>query len=73
MYTDATSSRRNNRNIFVRNYSKDEHTLLYATNKKCKSDLEKTGILSQYLGTLVHINYYSPSLNSNKYLIKIVM
>ena len=53
MYTDATSSRRNNRNISVRNYSTDEYTLLYATNTKCKSDLEKTGILSQYLGTLL--------------------
>ncbi len=73
MYTDATSSRRNNRNISVRNYSTDEYTLLYDTNTKYKSNLKKTGILSQYLGTLVHINYYSPSLNSNKYLIKIVM
>ena len=54
MYTDATTSRCNNRNISVRNYSTDEHTLLCATNTKSKSDLEKTGILSQYLGTLVH-------------------
>ena len=53
MYTDATSSRRNNRNISVRNYSTDEYTLLYATNTKRKSDLEKTSILSQYLGTLL--------------------
>jgi hypothetical protein len=53
MYTDATSSRRNNRNISVRNYSTDEYTLLYDTNTKYKSNLKKTGILSQYLGTLL--------------------
>ena len=34
MYTDATTSRCNNRNISVRNYSTDEHTLLCATNTK---------------------------------------
>ena len=41
MYTDATSSRRNNRNISVRNYSTDEYTLLYDTNTKYKSNLKK--------------------------------
>lgn len=54
MNNDATTSRCNDRNISVRNYSTDEHTLLCATNTKSKSDLEKTGILLQYLGTLVH-------------------
>ena len=54
MNTDATTSRCNNRNISVRNYSTDDYTLLCATNTKSKSDLEKTGILPQYLGTLIH-------------------
>lgn len=54
MSTDATTSRCNNRNISVRNYSTDDYTLLCATNTKSKSDLEKTGILSKYLGTLLH-------------------
>ena len=36
MYTDATTSRCNSRNISVRNYSTDDYTLLCATNTKSK-------------------------------------
>lgn len=52
--TDATSARCNSRNVSVRNYSTDNHTLLYAIKGKSKADLEKTGILPQYQGTLIH-------------------
>lgn len=54
MNTDATTCRCNNKNISVRNYSTDNYTLLCATNGKSKADLEETGILSQYIGALIH-------------------
>ena len=67
MYTDATTSRCNNRNISVRNYSTDEHTLLCATNTKSKSDLEKNRYIITIFRNIasLYVNYYSPSLNSN--------
>lgn len=54
MYTDATSARCNNKNVAVRNYSTKTYTLLKATNTKSMKDINKTGILSQYEGNLMH-------------------
>lgn len=54
MYTDATTSRCNGENNFVRNYSNEKLTLLKATLGKSKKYIELTGILSKYTGNLVH-------------------
>ena len=54
MYTDATTTRSENRNISIRNYSTDKYTLLVATKGKGKKYLEETNILNKYTGNLVH-------------------
>ena len=54
MYTDGTSSRCNNKNICIRNYSTENYTYLAATMSKSKKCIEETGILPKYTGNLVH-------------------
>ena len=54
MYTDATTSRCDSKNICVRNYSTDKYTLLKATQGKGKKYISETNILPQYTGNLVH-------------------
>jgi len=54
MHTDATPVRCDNKNISVRNYSTKEYTLLKATKRKSKKDIEKTNILPRYCGNLIH-------------------
>ncbi len=54
MYTDATTSRCENRNMCVRNYSTDKYTLLKATKGKGKKYIKETNILPIYTGNLVH-------------------
>lgn len=54
MRTDATPVRCDNKNISVRNYSTKEYTLLKATKRKSKKDIEETNILPKYCGNLIH-------------------
>jgi hypothetical protein len=54
MNTDATTGRCNNKNICIRNYSANKHTLLIATKGKGRKYIEETGILPKFTGTLVH-------------------
>lgn len=54
VYTDATTSRCNNRNICVRNYSTNKYTLLIQTKGKGKKYIEESNILNRYTGDLVH-------------------
>lgn len=54
MHTDATPVRCDNKNISVRNYSTKEYTLLKATKRKSKKDIEETNILPKYCGNLIH-------------------
>lgn len=54
MYTDATSTRCDGKNVNVRNYSTEEYTLLKANKGKGKKYIEKTNILNKFMGTIVH-------------------
>lgn len=54
MYTDGTSSRCNNKNICIRNYSTEKETFLAPTIGKSKKCINETGILPKYTGNLVH-------------------
>lgn len=52
--TDATGARAENMNCFVRNYSTPKCTLLIASRGKSRKYIEETGILNQYVGTIIH-------------------
>lgn len=54
MNTDNTTSRCNGKNVFVRNHSTNNLTLLKVTKGKSKRYIEETGILTKYTGSLVH-------------------
>lgn len=54
IHTDATTTRCDNKNMCVRNYSTDKYTLLKATNGKSKKYIDESGILSKYVGALSH-------------------
>lgn len=54
LYTDATTSRCENKNMCVRTHSTERSTLLIPTYKKSKKCIEDTGILNNYTGNLVH-------------------
>ena len=54
IHTDGTTTRCNNKNMCVRNYSTDKYTLLKATNGKSKKYIDETGILPKYVGALSH-------------------
>lgn len=54
MYTDGTTSRKNGKNNFIRNYSTERLTLLKASIGKGKKHIDKTGILTKYVNTLIH-------------------
>lgn len=54
LYTDATTSRCENRNVCVRTHSTEKSTLLVPTYKKSKKCIEETGILNNFTGNLVH-------------------
>lgn len=67
MNTDATTARSNNKNISVRNYSTDKYTLLLATKGKAKKHIDESGILSKYVGNLVH-NHETLLYNYGKFI-----
>lgn len=54
IHTDATTTRCDNKNMCVRNYSTDKYTLLKATNGKSKKYIDESGILPKYVGALSH-------------------
>lgn len=54
LYTDATTSRCENKNVCVRTHSTDKSTLLVPTYQKNKKCIEETGILNKFTGNLVH-------------------
>lgn len=54
MNTDNTTCRCNGKNVFVRNHSANNYTLLRVTNGKSKKYIEETGVLTKYTGHLVH-------------------
>lgn len=54
LYTDATTSRCENKNVCVRTHSTEKSTLLVPTYKKSKKCIEETGILNNFTGNLVH-------------------
>lgn len=47
-------TRCNNSNVFVRNYSTIDSTLLIGTKGEGKKYIEKSGILSRYVGDITH-------------------
>lgn len=53
-YTDATTSRCNGKNVYIRNYSTKNAVLYSVMAKKNLDTLRKENILSRYIGDLIH-------------------
>lgn len=61
MYVDETVTRVQARNMYFRNYSNDKHVIYTVNKTKGKKAIEDDGILSPFVGILVHdhntVNY----------------